>query len=72
MIKINTGKLNFFVQNKEEDRYGSVIKRGEPDEDFSGRIKNLEAKLKGTPVDKKPKDLLRAIGMVVFILYYNI
>jgi hypothetical protein len=34
------------------------------DKDFSGRIKTLEEKLKGTAVDKKPKDLRRAIGTV--------
>lgn len=33
------------------------------DKDFSGRIKNIEDKLRGAlPTDKKPKDLLRAIG----------
>ncbi|XP_023314724.1 F-actin-monooxygenase Mical isoform X3 [Trichogramma pretiosum] len=39
--------------------------RGSVDEDFSGRIKNIEEKLKGTvATDKKPKDLLRAIGKI--------
>lgn len=33
------------------------------DNEFSGRIKNIEDKLKGTiSSEKKPKDLLRAIG----------
>jgi hypothetical protein len=36
------------------------------DKDLSGRIKTLEEKLKGTAVDKKPKDLRRAIGMIWF------
>jgi len=37
------------------------------DEEFSGRIKNFEAKLKGTiPLEKKPRDLLRAIGLYIF------
>lgn len=39
------------------------------DEEFSGRIKNIEDKLKGTtPTEKKPKDLLRAIGS--FLVFY--
>lgn len=33
------------------------------DEDFYGRVKNIEAQLKGVPHEKKPKDLYRAIGM---------
>jgi hypothetical protein len=34
------------------------------EEDISVRAKEIEAKLKGGPsIDKKPKDLLRAIGM---------
>lgn len=37
--------------------------KGGMDEDFSGRIKNFEDKLRGnSSVDKKPRDLLRAIG----------
>lgn len=43
--------------------------KGGMDEDFSGRIKNMEDKLRGaTPTDKKPRDLLRAIGKV----YHNL
>jgi len=39
------------------------MKRGSMDPDFSGRVKNIEEKLRGIPVtEKKPKDLLRAIG----------
>lgn len=39
--------------------------RGSMDEGFSGRIKNIEEKLKGTAsAEKKPKDLLRAIGKI--------
>ncbi|XP_063986315.1 F-actin-monooxygenase Mical isoform X3 [Diachasmimorpha longicaudata] len=39
--------------------------KGNMDEDFSGRIKNMEDKLRGaTPTDKKPRDLLRAIGKI--------
>ncbi|XP_053994798.1 F-actin-monooxygenase Mical isoform X2 [Hylaeus volcanicus] len=40
-------------------------RRNSIDEEFSGRIKNIEDKLKGsTPSEKKPKDLLRAIGKI--------
>lgn len=40
-------------------------KAAEPDEDFSGRIKEIEEKLKGSaPTQKKPRDLLRAIGKI--------
>ncbi|XP_015127191.1 F-actin-monooxygenase Mical isoform X4 [Diachasma alloeum] len=39
--------------------------KGGMDEDFSGRIKNMEDKLRGaTPTEKKPRDLLRAIGKI--------
>lgn len=39
--------------------------RGEKDEDFSGRIKDFEDKLREqAPQEKKPKDLLRAIGKI--------
>ncbi|KAK0177651.1 hypothetical protein PV328_001685 [Microctonus aethiopoides] len=35
------------------------------DEDFSGRIKNIEDKLRGSAAtEKKPRDLLRAIGKI--------
>lgn len=38
------------------------------EEDISVRAKEIEAKLKGGPApDKKPKDLLRAIGMNMWI-----
>lgn len=37
--------------------------KGGMDDDFSGRIKNIEDKLRGTAAtEKKPRDLLRAIG----------
>lgn len=37
------------------------------DEDFSGRIKNIEDKLRGSAAtEKKPRDLLRAIGVYIF------
>jgi hypothetical protein len=39
-------------------------RRGAVDKDLSGRIKTLEEKLKGTAIEKKPKDLRRAIGTV--------
>jgi hypothetical protein len=39
------------------------------DEGFSGRIKSIEEKLKGTAsAEKKPKDLLRAIGKQISII----
>ncbi|XP_043285873.1 F-actin-monooxygenase MICAL3 isoform X2 [Venturia canescens] len=39
--------------------------RGSVDDDFSGRIKDIEDKLRGTAAtDKKPRDLLRAIGKI--------
>nr|XP_033322979.1 F-actin-monooxygenase Mical isoform X2 [Megalopta genalis] len=40
-------------------------RRNSIDEEFSGRIKNIEDKLKGSgPSEKKPRDLLRAIGKI--------
>ncbi|XP_071572314.1 uncharacterized protein Mical isoform X1 [Temnothorax nylanderi] len=40
-------------------------RRGSVDEEFSGRIKDFEDKLKGTTSsEKKPRDLLRAIGKI--------
>ncbi|XP_036148722.1 F-actin-monooxygenase Mical isoform X2 [Monomorium pharaonis] len=40
-------------------------RRSSVDEEFSGRIKDFEDKLKGTTSsEKKPKDLLRAIGKI--------
>ncbi|XP_011874777.1 PREDICTED: protein-methionine sulfoxide oxidase mical3b isoform X2 [Vollenhovia emeryi] len=40
-------------------------RRNSVDEEFSGRIKDFEDKLKGTTSsEKKPKDLLRAIGKI--------
>nr|XP_018895758.1 PREDICTED: protein-methionine sulfoxide oxidase Mical isoform X3 [Bemisia tabaci] len=53
----------------DEDRdphFVSGAKKGAVVEDFDGRIKNIEAKLKGVSpaTDKKPKDLLRAIGKI--------
>ncbi|XP_011172148.2 F-actin-monooxygenase Mical isoform X2 [Solenopsis invicta] len=40
-------------------------RRSSVDEEFSGRIKDFEDKLKGTTsAEKKPKDLLRAIGKI--------
>ncbi|XP_072766415.1 uncharacterized protein [Anoplolepis gracilipes] len=41
------------------------FERGSVDEEFSGRIKDFEDKLKGTTSsEKKPRDLLRAIGKI--------
>lgn len=42
-----------------------ISTRGEKDEEFSGRIKDFEDKLREqVPREKKPKDLLRAIGKI--------
>lgn len=41
------------------------------DEEFSGRIRDFEDKLKGTTSsEKKPRDLLRAIGLCIFVIIY--
>ncbi|XP_033221459.1 F-actin-monooxygenase Mical isoform X2 [Belonocnema kinseyi] len=48
-----------------EPKMHAGLLRGNGDDDFSGRIKNIEDKLRGTAsTDKKPKDLLRAIGKI--------
>ncbi|XP_012255532.2 F-actin-monooxygenase Mical isoform X2 [Athalia rosae] len=48
-----------------DPRGTSSQQRGGADEEFSGRIKNIEDKLRGTaPTEKKPRDLLRAIGKI--------
>lgn len=42
-----------------------ALTRGEKDEDFAARIKDMEDKWREPVVaDKKPKDLLRAIGKI--------
>jgi flagellar biosynthesis/type III secretory pathway protein FliH len=53
-----------FKQQDHETRVLIEARKGAVDKDLSGRIKTLEEKLKGTAVDKKPKDLRRAIGTV--------
>lgn len=46
-----------------EARILAEVRRGGTDENFAGRIKEIEAKFKGTaPAEKKPRDLLRSIG----------
>lgn len=41
------------------------------EENFSGRVKDIETKLKeGTKMEKKPKDLLRAIGKLNYTLWF--
>ncbi|XP_012227464.2 uncharacterized protein Mical isoform X2 [Linepithema humile] len=48
-----------------ETKMHIAYRRCSVDEEFSGRIKNFEDKLKGTASsEKKPKDLLRAIGKI--------
>jgi hypothetical protein len=49
------------------------VKRGGPDENFSSRIKEIEMKFKGTaPVEKKPRDLHRAIGKSFILNLHDI
>uniref|UniRef100_A0A1B6E0J1 LIM zinc-binding domain-containing protein n=1 Tax=Clastoptera arizonana TaxID=38151 RepID=A0A1B6E0J1_9HEMI len=48
-----------------EARLHAELKKASKDEKFSGRVKEIEAMLKGSPgAEKKPKDLLRAIGKI--------
>ncbi|XP_055677351.1 F-actin-monooxygenase Mical isoform X1 [Lutzomyia longipalpis] len=50
-----------------ERGFYSALARGAPDEKFSNRIKSMESKIVGKNAglgDKKPKDLLRAIGKI--------
>ncbi|XP_055712896.1 F-actin-monooxygenase Mical isoform X4 [Phlebotomus papatasi] len=50
-----------------ERGFYSALPRGAPDEKFSNRIKSMESKIVGKNMgigDKKPKDLLRAIGKI--------
>ncbi|XP_071050108.1 protein-methionine sulfoxide oxidase mical3a isoform X10 [Onthophagus taurus] len=48
-----------------ENRLPSSLAKRETDEDFAARIKDMEQKWQDTQsVDKKPKDLLRAIGKI--------
>ncbi|XP_055712879.1 F-actin-monooxygenase Mical isoform X2 [Phlebotomus papatasi] len=55
-------------QNVDRERgFYSALPRGAPDEKFSNRIKSMESKIVGKNMgigDKKPKDLLRAIGKI--------
>uniref|UniRef100_A0A1L8DL23 F-actin monooxygenase n=1 Tax=Nyssomyia neivai TaxID=330878 RepID=A0A1L8DL23_9DIPT len=55
-------------QNVDRERgLYSALSRGAPDEKFSNRIKSMESKIVGKNPgmgDKKPKDLLRAIGKI--------
>lgn len=58
----------YLFQDKETRLRAELKSRAanEPDEDFTGRIKDIEEKLlKGSnATQKKPKDLLRAIGKI--------
>ena len=59
----------YLVFQDREPKMHAGHHRGGIDEEFSGRIKSMEDKLKGTtPSEKKPKDLLRAIGICHQIL----
>lgn len=54
-----------FVSKDRDLKFPGGLLRGEKDEDFSGRIKDFEDKLREqAPQEKKPKDLLRAIGKI--------
>jgi len=47
-----------------EKRVLAEVRRAGRDEDFSGRVKHIEDKLRGVAPEKKPKDLHRAIGKI--------
>jgi hypothetical protein len=58
-----------------QDRTGKPGARGggasEGSESLSNKVRDLEAKLRGNrPTDKKPKDLIRAIGRIVFVFSF--
>uniref|UniRef100_A0A7G3AQU1 F-actin monooxygenase n=1 Tax=Lutzomyia longipalpis TaxID=7200 RepID=A0A7G3AQU1_LUTLO len=56
-----------FANVDRERGFYSALARGAPDEKFSNRIKSMESKIVGKNAglgDKKPKDLLRAIGKI--------
>lgn len=56
--------IEIFLQDRDVKIPGSSG-RGEKDEEFSGRIRDFEDKLREqAPQEKKPKDLLRAIGKI--------
>ncbi|XP_071050107.1 protein-methionine sulfoxide oxidase mical3a isoform X9 [Onthophagus taurus] len=60
----NLEKQFVYVPDRENRLPSSLAKR-ETDEDFAARIKDMEQKWQDTQsVDKKPKDLLRAIGKI--------
>lgn len=53
----------FSLQDRENKQPGYT--KNEPDEDFAARIKDVEEKWsKLEPQEKKPKDLIRAIGKI--------
>lgn len=64
IISLNLTLLLTLLPQDRENRPLEDYKKsgGDPDKEFSGRVKDIEAKLRGTHNDKKPKDLMRAIG----------
>lgn len=56
----------YVIQDRERGIY-SALPKGTPDEQFNDRIKSMEQRIAGrnqVVTDKKPKDLLRAIGKI--------
>lgn len=54
-----------FNCSQEKDSKLPTLSKGTNDEDFTERIKDFEVKLRETaPSEKRPKDLLRAIGKI--------
>lgn len=55
----------FFSQDRDVKELQEK-KKNPMEENFSGRVKDIETKLKeGSKPEKKPKDLLRAIGTII-------
>lgn len=71
IINLRLGILHF-SQDRESKLHAGHHRYG-IDEEFSGRIKNIEHKLKGSGLpEKKPRDLLRAIGLLFYnFIYYT-
>ena len=65
---INVKKLNLHICSCDlfsvfQERNLKPGERGSGSESLSNKVRNLEAKLNGAPaMDKKPKDLIRAVG----------
>lgn len=69
-LHVQIYSIFLFFQDR-EPKIHAGHHRNSIDEEFSGRIKSIEDKLKGsTPVEKKPRDLLRAIGLYLYSLVF--